>query len=182
MSNFAHSIHLVTSGDVAPRAHWCAPLTIHFTLQNSHSASAAGTPSALAITWAVLRHSHAEFLLPATRTIRTLSFHLFCRTLREGFIYNYCRNIFTFSRALVPSCCKIYEQNAASVIRFPISAIRPFFLRIASPAPEVGSCCSGGADGCYRFLMSSRAFASPEWCRGSLHVGNFSDDYRLVRL
>jgi hypothetical protein len=25
LSNFAHSIHLVTSGDVAPRARWCTP-------------------------------------------------------------------------------------------------------------------------------------------------------------
>ncbi len=80
----------------------------------------------------------------------------------------------------MPSYCKIYEQNAASVIRFPISAIHPFFLRIASPVPEVGSCCSGCANGCNRILMSSRAFASLERCRGSLHVGNYSDDYRLV--
>jgi hypothetical protein len=122
------------------------PPFTRFSFAHALSSSVAGTVRGRVTTWAVPRRSHAEFSPRATRITRMLSFHPFCPTRSEGVTF---LSLLKCAFSLIlnfnhPTKCLIPKQQAALFAFIFFSATLLFFPRIALPATETGSCCSGG--------------------------------------
>jgi hypothetical protein len=143
--SFHSSRHIGRCRASGPLAH--APLLhpLVFLFAHALSPSVAGTVRGRVTTWAVPRRSHAEFSPRATRITRMLSFHPFCPTRSEGVAFLSLLNcafglILNFN---YPTKHLIPKQQAALFAFIFLPATLLFFPRIASPATETGSCCSG---------------------------------------
>ena len=112
LSNFAHSIHLVTSGDVSPRSQWCTQLTQQtITNQYAHQRCWLQVHSAGSQSYGQLRivcTSSSCALLHASQG-HCNSAPFVGSLSKVPFIHI----VFPFgnrSHVLMPVCCEIYEK------------------------------------------------------------------------
>jgi hypothetical protein len=154
LSNFAHSIHLVTSGDVSPRSQWYTFQTIfrHLFRYNSirigcryiqRARNHMGSSESFARrVLAPCYTHHKDIVIPPILSDphrRCCSFlHSCCLKYMLIFLDYYC----------LVAANSMSNFFSSLVSHPPFSAILPSFLLTGSPVLEVGSCCSGLAKSC----------------------------------
>lgn len=169
LSSFAHSIHLVTSGDVSPRSQWCTQLTQQtITNQYAHQRCWLQVHSAGS-------QSYGQFRIVCTSSSCALlhASQGHCNSApfvgslsKVPFIHIFFSFWISFSRFDAYLLRNLSEIFYASIILFLFSAILLFFLLIVSPVPEIGSCCLGIANGFKCDPMTVRTYSVTRAAQG----------------